>query len=71
MILVTFMLDVGNEVTSWTVQIKASTTDVEFLHKLRKVTYDLVTQGSTILRIEVNDKGTQTFTTVAEVLADL
>lgn len=69
MILVTFLLDRGGEVASWAVQIKAATMDTEFMHKLRGVTYDLVVQGATILRIEVNDKGTQVFTNVGEVLA--
>jgi len=71
MILVTFLLDRCNVLVSWTVEVRAATTDVAFLHDLRRITYDLMNQGATIVRIEVNDKGTQTWTTVAEVLADL
>ena len=71
MILVTFMLDRGTEVVEWRIEVRAATTDVAFLHDLRRITYSLIEQGATIVRIEVNDKGTQTWTTVAEVLADL
>jgi hypothetical protein len=70
MILVTYLLDRCNVLVSWTVEVRAATTDIAFLHDLRNITYSLLTQGATIVRIEVNCMGTQTWMTVAEVLLE-
>lgn len=60
----TFLLDAQGVVKEWAVRIEAVTTDLEFLRIVRNVSYDLMNQGLTILRIEVNDKGAQTVTDV-------
>lgn len=57
----TFLLDAQGVVKEWAVRIE---TDLEFLRIVRNVSYDLMNQGLTILRIEVNDKGAQTVTDV-------
>lgn len=58
----TFLLDAQGVVKEWAVRIE---TDLEFLRIVRNVSYDLMNQGLTILRIEVNDKGAQSWLTVA------
>lgn len=65
----TFLLDAQGVVKEWAVRIEAVTTDLEFLRIVRNVSYDLMNQGLTILRIEVNDKGAQSWLTVTDVLS--
>lgn len=62
----TFLLDAQGVVKEWAVRIE---TDLEFLRIVRNVSYDLMNQGLTILRIEVNDKGAQSWLTVTDVLS--
>lgn len=71
MITVTFLLDEVVKVREAVIEVEATTTDVAFLHTLRNITYSMVSRDARIMRIEVNCAGTQTWTTVAEVMADL
>jgi len=65
---VTFLLLKAGKTSEWTITPMSTTLDVSFMQLLQQVSHDLIMQGSTVLRIEVVDKGTQVWLSFEDIL---